>query len=157
MGFNNGFERSKYDKEQERLRVEYDQLRMSEDAKRSIRDFDNEVFRHNRTYAEHNVPLSETEYEDESAYSSLHHAHGDVFNASGFEESMDHSDWLDGIENEALYQALSELADDDRELLKLVLLDGYTQKEVAEKKSLSASRVSRRIKKILGILKKVQF
>lgn len=157
MRFNNARERRKFIREQKRLSVEYDQLHMSEDTKSAIYDFDLKVFHNNRVYAEHNVPLPETDYKDKSGYSSLLRTHGDAFITPSFEESLDHLDWLDTIENEALYMGLSALTDADLELLKLVFHDGYTQKEAAKKLSLSESKVSRRIRKILKTLGDVQF
>lgn len=157
MSFNNARERRKFMREQERFNAEYDKHHMSEDAKSSMYDFDLKVFHNNRVYAEHNVPLPETEYTDELGYSSLLREHGDAFITPSFEETLDQFDWLDTIENEALYKKLRALTDADLELIRLVFLDGCTQKEAAKKMSLSESKVSRRMKKILKALGDVQF
>ena len=117
MSFNNARERRKFIRNQERLIAEYDKHHMSEDAKCSMCDIDLKVFHSNRVYAEHNVPLPETEYTDESGYSSLLREQGDAFVTPSFEETMERFDWLDTIENEALYRGLCALTDVDLKLL----------------------------------------
>lgn len=54
------------------------------------------------------------------AYSSLLREQGNAFVTPSFEETVDRFDWLDTIENEALYRGLCALTDVDLELLRLV-------------------------------------
>ena len=67
MRWNNGYERKKFEKEQQKLAAQYRAVGMAEEATREMYAFDLEVFRSDRRFYEHTQPLicCDEEFEEE--------------------------------------------------------------------------------------------
>ena len=57
------------------------------------------------------------------------------------------ADKLDA-QKELLYEKVAELPEEDQELYRLYFIEGYSQKEIAEKKGVSQNTVSKKIRRI---------
>ncbi|MGB4658903.1 MAG: sigma factor-like helix-turn-helix DNA-binding protein, partial [Mobilitalea sp.] len=60
---------------------------------------------------------------------------------------------IDTISDDALSRKLRDLSDDELELLTLLAIEGYTQREIARKMHCSQNAISKRLIKIKRILK----
>ena len=61
--------------------------------------------------------------------------------------------WLDEIENDSLYKAIMKLTPKRRELVQLLVFDGYSQVDAAEKLGISQGTVWNQWEKIVNLLK----
>ncbi len=62
--------------------------------------------------------------------------------------------WLEEIESPKLVPGISKLTDEDKELLTLMIVEGYTQEECAVKLHSSQSAISRKFTRIIDIFTK---
>ena len=121
MAYNHAKEELVFANHWAKLRDEYVQAGMSEDAIQAMYEFDRSVFNSNRTYKEHTVRLvteDDAEDEDELAYAQellknnfIAFAVFDSYMGTG------KYDWIDTIENKSLVCALRALSAEDLELL----------------------------------------
>lgn len=129
MRWNNGLERRQFEKEQQKQAECYRMAGMTEEQIAEMYQFDLGVLRSDRNYYAHTVPLlPEGEEEDRSAY----YKHNKE--ALSYEDSFvctDELGWIDEIEDESLLKCIKVLTPKEQELLRLIAVDGYTQREIA--------------------------
>ena len=65
MSYNNALEKKRFQKEWQKIRVEYEAAGMDEDCIKKMYDFDWKYHLSNRRYREHTQPLNEKALEDE--------------------------------------------------------------------------------------------
>ena len=158
MAYNHAKEELVFANHWAKLRDEYVQAGMSEDAIQAMYEFDRSVFNSNRTYKEHTVRLvteDDAEDEDELAYAQellknnfLAFAVFDSYMGTG------KYDWIETIENKSLVCALRALSAEDLELLTLYVFADLTQCEIARNLGVSQPCIVKKIKKIKKILEK---
>ena len=68
-------------------------------------------------------------------------------------ELSDRYAWIDTISDDTLSKKLKNLSKDELELLTLLSIEGYTQREIARKMHCSQNVISKRLIKIRRILK----
>lgn len=154
MGFNYAQERKKFEQEWTRLRKEYKEAGMNEETIQLLYVFDLETFRSERTYASHTQALPDESTDEERAErSSL------LRKFANSSISFDEADfpgryaWVDTIENQCLVLLLRHLSDEDLELLTFLILEGHTQRELAQKWGCSQKTISIKFNRIKKILK----
>ena len=153
MGFNYAIEKRKFEKEWERLCLEYRTAGMPEQVIQELHDFDWQWFCSRRVYINRTQELpDETISGDAENRSGLFHK----FEAlrSSFDESMfsGRLAWVETVECPKLADKLRRLSADDLELLTLLAVDGYSQAEIARVRGCSKNAISKktiRIKKTL--------
>ena len=153
MGFNYAEEKKKFETLWARLRREYRAAGMSDAAIQKMHDFDWEVFKQERIYRLHTQDLGigifdepSAEQEDKSALMKK------------FLESVSRWDdyttasrygWIEEVDDPSIYKQLQALRKADLELLTLIVVDGFSQTEIAAVLGCSPQN-------ILAVLKKYE-
>ena len=160
MAFNNGLERKRFEAKQKALRAEYQRLGMSEEQIQTLYDYDLAAFNSDRKYVTHTQPLNPADLEaDEDA--NAESGRNPLFEK--FREALSVSDngklsqsrcgWIEEIDDSKLAAAIKGLSDDHKELLTLLVFDGYSQTEVAQMRGVSQGSVSQKISTIKKLLR----
>lgn len=158
MGFNYAAEKKKFETLWARLRREYRAAGMSDAAIQKMHDFDWEVFKQERIYRLHTQDLGigifdehSAEQEDKSALMKK------------FLESVSRWDdyttasrygWIEEVDDPSIYKQLQALRKADLELLTLIVVDGFSQTEIAAVLECSPQNIFGRLKKIRNIFQK---
>ena len=151
MGFNYAAEKKKFETLWARLRREYRAAGMSDAAIQKMHDFDWEVFKQERIYRLHTQDLGigifdepSAEQEDKSALMKK------------FLESVSRWDdyttasrygWIEEVDDPSIYKQLQALRKADLELLTLIVVDGFSQTEIAVVLGCSPQNIFGRLKK----------
>ena len=170
MEFNNGNERRKLNKKWERLRVQYQQAGMSEDAIQAMYDFDLGVLNSERSYVANTLAIvgdgddstgrkssDFKQYEKAIAVTDTYHETRTRFawvTTDTYHETKSHFAWIGEIEDERLLSALEKLSKDELRLLTLYAYEGYTEAEISKVFNISQPAIHKRIAKITIFLKK---
>lgn len=154
MSFNYASERNKFDAAWKKLRKEYAAAGMSKESIDAMYQFDLRGFNADRAYANHTCALNlahEQMDEDDDFENPFLEKHLDKFTTQ-YDSYGAHSRywWLEELDDARLIAALPFLTDDDKELLTLIVVDGYTQEECAVKMHITQRTISYRIQRILG-------
>lgn len=150
MGFNYAAEKKKFETLWARLRREYRAAGMSDTAIQKMHDFDWEVFKQERIYRLHTQDMgigifdeSSAEQEDKSALMKK------------FLESVSRWDdyttasrygWIEEVDDPLIYKQLQALRKADLELLTFIVVDGFSQTEVAAVLGCSPQNIFGRLK-----------
>lgn len=159
MGFNNGHERRKFEKEWNKLRVEYAVAGMDAASIEAMYQFDLAVFNSDRRYGEHRQDTPIQQFEDDGdlsdeSNSALLRKFMDRFAVSAKEtDDSRRYGWLDEIDTPKLSAALRELSPEAIELLTLYVFEGFTVIEIAAMKGIAHQNVSKKIRRIKKFLK----
>lgn len=153
MGFNYAKEHRKFEAKWKKLRKEYEEAGMDEDAIEQIYQFDREVFCSERSYGNHTQPLPDMRVSENAAdHSTLLRKFESLSCELNELAYSDRYFWTDTIDSPELASKLNRLAIPDLELLTLYVIDGYKQREIAGLLGCSQSVISRRLKKIKNFL-----
>ncbi|MGB4440077.1 MAG: sigma factor-like helix-turn-helix DNA-binding protein [Sedimentibacter sp.] len=155
MGFNYSKEKFIFDREWEKLREQYITEGISEEAIQELYDFDWSWFRARRNYENRVQALPEEEIDDQKAETRSVLFRKFTSLSASFDETelSGRYAWIDTISDDVLSKKLKRLSDDELELLTLLAIEGYTQREIARKMHCSQNAVSKRLIKIRRILK----
>lgn len=155
MGWNNFIEtNSFYRNEEEFIRLCREQG-MSEESIQKMCKFDQEMFNSDRRFYEHTQPLylDEQKIQDEEGKSPYYAYYFDSFSTEQTPNEERDYWWLDEIENDSLYKAIMKLTPKRRKLVQLLVFDGYSQVDAAEKLGISQGTVWNQWEKIVNLLK----
>ena len=136
----------------ERLRAEYENAGMSEEAIEAIFQFDLEMFNRDRAYFEHLYyqPLNSDYDEDILVLEGvLHFRDTDTSYHSRYW-------WIEGIDNPLLLAYIRTLSQEDLDIVTMRYFEGFTQKDIAEKMGISQQAVSKRLAKFEKIKKNIK-
>lgn len=156
MAWNNGLERMKFEAEQAKLATEYRAAGMTEAQIQQMYEFDLEVFNSNRRFAEHTQQFPESPFEDgDEGQSPLYEKFPEALTVTmGLPVGSDRFSWIDEIDDEQLVERLKRLSAEELDLITRIAMDEQTQSEVAAELGVNQSTISRRLEKIIKILKK---
>lgn len=155
MNFNYASKRNKFDAAWKKLRKEYAAAGMSPESIEVMYQYDLHQFNADRAYAKRHCPLNLTHEQigdtDELENPFLEKHIGKF--TTQYDTYGTHSRfwWLEEIESPNIQRKLKTLTDDDKELLTLIFVEGYSQEECAVKLHSSQSAISRRYLSIIGI------
>ena len=161
MGKNYAIERAKLERQQRQQAEQYRKLGMDEDQIQTMYEFDLATFRSDWRYEKHTQGFAASSFGDNTQDDSKSALFEKFLVQLSVKPDDGHSRewWVEEIENPQLARALRQLDADGLELLSLLLVDGFTQHEIAEKLGISQSAVSqrlatarRKIKKFSGAL-----
>jgi len=154
MGFNYGLEKLRFDIEWQKLAEEYSAAGFDAAGIKAMRDFDWELFKKRRiTENSEQVFPSETLDGDCEKLSTLYRKFASlsyVFDETAFTGRYA---WIESIDNQNLVKKLSNLSDDDKELLTLLAFDGYMQTEIANMQGCTKQAVNKRLSRIKKYLR----
>lgn len=155
MGFHYANEKKKFDHEWKRLRKEYADAGMSPSAIEAIHDYDWEAFLSRRTYENHTQPLPDAFLSGEVTEqgSKLFKKYSSLSAAFDEENFSGRYAWLSAIGDTDLSVKLERLSAQDLELLTLLVFEGFSQAEIAQKWGCTQQSVSWRMKKIKKLFK----
>ena len=156
MGFNNAKERRKFEAEWKKLRKQYQEAGFSEESINAMRAFDEEEYRSRRRFEEHNRRLPSEDFAEEdyeNANSSINFKSLSViFDECSFDGRYD---WVETVDDPILASKLKQLNESDIELLTLIGIEGYNQREIAVILGCSQNGISKRVIKIKKYLKNI--
>ena len=136
MGWNNAYERKKFEAKQKKQAEEYRALGMSEEQIQIMYEFDLEQFNSNRSYYSHIqsfIPDDFDESEDDDEKLSIFEKFKDVLTIS-IEDSSDKSKywWIEEIDEPETVKKIKSLSERDLEILTLMVIDELTHEEIAK-------------------------
>ena len=136
MGWNNAYERKKFEAKQKKQAEEYRALGMSEEQIQIMYEFDLEQFNSNRSYYSHTqsfIPDDFDESEDDDEKLSIFEKFKDVLTIS-IEDSSDKSKywWIEEIDEPETVKKIKSLSERDLEILTLMVIDELTHEEIAK-------------------------
>ena len=146
--FNHAKAQRVFDENWKRLRKEYKQAGMTDEAIEEIYSFDKGVFNRDRAYLEHlHVSLSANNgYSDEDNGEPLDEP--EFAMVDDFSPARSRYWWIEEIDDPHILAYIRKLSKIDIEILTLCVYEGYEQKEAAKKVGLSPSTLCYRFKKI---------
>lgn len=162
MSFNNGLERKKFENTWKKLRMEYAAAGMSKADIEEMYQFDLDMFRSERRYAEHTQGMPFQKFDDDGdtageGSSALLMKFFDALAVMPKEsDETDRYAWLDEIESEKVSKTLRKLSQQQIEILTLVVFEGYTATETGRILGLTQQGVSWHISKIKKVLKNLK-
>ena len=155
MAWNNGYERKKFEAEQQRLAEEYRAAGMTEEAIQQMYRYDRQTFNVERTYIERTQELATDAFEcsaDEN--SPLMKRYREVTTTvDSYHETRSRFSWIGEIEDERLLSALESLKDEDLELLTLYAYEDYDTVEISKTFGTSKQNISKKIRRIANYIK----
>ena len=155
MRFHYAKERQKFEKAWKALRKKYEQAGMEADAIESLYALDLAEFHSRRRFEMHIRPLSDLYYDEGAGNLKVSR----MKKAEALSVCFDESDfpgryaWIETLEDPILSERLKQLQINDLELLTYVVLEGHSQKELAQKWNCSQRAVSKRLQKIKKFLR----
>lgn len=155
MSFNYGREKFIFDREWNKLREQYTRVGMTGEAIQELYDFDWSWFRMRRNYANHVQAFPEEEINEVNAktHSNLFRKFTSLSTHFDEKEFLGRFAWIDTISDVELAVKLQKLSNDELELLTLIAIEGYSQREIAREMHCSQNAISKRLIKIKRILK----
>ena len=153
MTFNYYTEKKKFDRDWAVTEAFYREQGMSEEAIRAMYEYDWNLFKANRVDAIHTQEIaveSDSEDEEDVMESPLLMKFFEQF-ISQYDTNGSHSRywWIEELTDSRLLMGLPLLTEEDKELLTLLFVDGYTQQESAVKMHITQGTMSYRIRRIL--------
>lgn len=158
MEFNNGNERRKLNKKWERLRVQYQQAGMSEDAIQAMYDFDLGVLNSERSYVANTLAIVDDGDDNTGGKSSDFKQYEKAITVTDtYHETRTRFAWVGEIKDKRLQEGLEKLSDEELRLITLYFRDEYSTVELSKVYGIAQQNISKRILKITKFLKKFGF
>ena len=156
MGFNNGFERVRLENKWKKLRIQYREAGMSEEAIQEMYNFDVQVVNSEQRYYRHTKDLSISDTGTDCA-SENERVDEAVLTADTYSETKTGFSWVGEIKDIRLYAGLENLSVEDLRLITLYFHDGYSTVELSKVYGIGQQSISKRILKITKFLKNFNF
>lgn len=152
MKFNNGSERVRLENKWKKLRIQYREAGMSEDAIQAMYQFDPDVLNSERAYVDNTQPIFATEDDEDSVDFKQYEKAITVTDV--YHETKTRFTWVEKIKNERLQAGLEKLSDEELQLITLYFRDEYSTVELSKAYGITHQNISKRILKIANFLKK---
>ena len=148
MSWNNGLNKTKFNKTQKEQENEYRQNGMTEEQIKIMRQFDLEVYNSDRRFAEHTQAIiNDDGFDGETKNPLLKNYYEQEWTKQG--NGQAHSlNWLDEISNPALIKAIESLSKEDQEILTQVAIYEHSHEEVARSLHTSRQCITSKIRRI---------
>jgi RNA polymerase sigma factor (sigma-70 family) len=156
MGFNNGFEHVRLENKWKKLRIQYREAGMSEEAIQEMYNFDVQVVNSEQRYYRHSKDLAFNDADTEDTHSNDRYEEA-ILMADTYRETKSRFTWIGEIEDERLLSALEKLKEEDLKILTLYAYDGYNVTEISKVLRCSQPTISIKIKRITKFLKNFEF
>lgn len=146
MEFNNGNERRKLNKKWERLRVQYQQAGMSEDAIQAMYDFDLGVLNSERSYVANTLAIVDDGDDNTGRKSSDFKQYEKAITVTDtYHETRTRFAWVGEIKDKRLQEGLEKLSDEELRLITLYFRDEYSTVELSKVYGIAQQNISKRI------------
>ena len=155
MGFNYGKEKILFDKEWKILKEQYIRAGMPENAINDLYYFDWSWFKMRRIYANHVQLLPEENFDDQNLEerTELFKKYASLLTEFDEYSFSSRYDWVETLSNVKLGKMIKKLRIEELELLTLIAIEGYSQREVAYKMNCSQNAISKKLIKIKKFLR----
>ena len=151
MKFNNGSERVRLENRWKKLRTQYREAGMSEDAIQAMYQFDLAVLNGERSYVDNTQPIFTIDNnEDSVAFKQYEKA---IAITDVYHETNARFEWVGEIVNDRLREGLEKLSDEELRLITLYFYYEYSTVELSKVYKTSHQNISKRILKITNFLK----
>lgn len=158
MKWNDGKERALFEREQAQKRKEYLALGMTEEQIQILRSCDEDWYRSRRREAQHTQRLNITAFDeddgDDETKNPLLKKFLHSFSVEDKHWENERFAWIEEITNKQLYKVVISLSAKDKQILTLLVFDGFNQTEIAEQIGVSQQAISKKIKKFQIIFEK---
>ena len=156
MGINFAYERKKFSETQQKLRKEYKAAGMTEEQILEMYEYDLHQFNRDIAYQRHTQRLGVLEEPDmeEEGHNPLLHKFIDVLAVCQQSTEDVKLWWFDEIEDPKLIKSLMRLTADELDLIDMLAVGGYSQREISEKNGKSPTAICLRLKTIRKKLRK---
>lgn len=158
MKWNDGKERALFEREQAQKRKEYLAAGMTEEQIQILRNCDEDWYRSRRREARHTQRLNITAFDeddgDDETKNPLLKKFLHSFSVEDKHWENERFAWIEEITNKQLYKAVISLSAKDKQILTLLVFDGFNQTEIAEQLGVSQQAISKKIKKFQIIFEK---
>lgn len=154
MTFNYTSEKRKFDNAWAKLAKTYAEAGMTPEAIRKMYEYDWDMFKANRIEALHSqgITIPDVDYE-EYEYPLVERLWDNFVNPYDTLGSHSRYWWLEELENPCLVIGVPLLSEEDKEILTLYLVEGYTEAEIAKRLDTYQVKISRRLQKIFNYFK----
>lgn len=146
MSWNDRYERKKFERKQVGQAKWFRDLGMTDEQIQEIYASDLREYRDNRIFSIHTQSIDSLE-NDESR-NGLYKKFVTSTTCSMDMSECSRFEWIEEIENSMLYLAISKLAVQQKELLTLLYIDGYSRVEIAEFFHTSKDAINKRFLRI---------
>lgn len=157
MTFNYTSEKRKFDNVWAKLAQTYAEAGMTPEAIQEMYEYDWGMFKAARIEALHTqeFTIPESTHEDASECESPLFERFQNCLSSGYDTLGTHSRfwWIEELENPCITIGIPFLTDEDKEILTLYVIEGYTENEIAKRLDTYQVKVSRRLQKIFNYFK----
>ena len=153
MEFNYGRERKRFDGEWERLRKSYHEAGMSEEAIEEMYEFDFKEFNRRRAAAKWEQPFTaDITGKNEDASTLFYKFMEPLSRSDLYCTGLPRYSWIEEVTDETLYTRLLQLPDQDKELLTMLVIDGFSQEEVGAFLGKQQPAICKKLKRLGKIL-----
>ena len=154
MKWNNGKERARFEKEQEKLKKEYLAAGMTEEQIKKLYEYDLSEFNSERREKEHTQKLDfdDAEFNDKETDNPLFKKFLEAISITPEYSDSSRHGWIEDIENEKLSKALKNLSKDYIDILTDICVNGFSQTEIAQKRGVSRKAINNKISRIKKFL-----
>ena len=153
MEFNYGLERKRFDGEWERLRKSYHEAGMSEEAIEAMYEFDFKEFNRRRAAAKWEQPFTaDITGKNEDASTLFYKFMEPLSRSDLYCTGLPRYSWIEEVTDETLYTRLLQLPDQDKELLTMLVIDGFSQEEVGAFLGKQQPAICKKLKRLGKIL-----
>ena len=154
MGFNYALEKKKFDTHWALKKKVYRKAGMAAADIQLMKDFDWEFFLSERRFRMHTQPLpaeciTENDEDSMSGLFKKFHSLKVTFSESDFSGRYG---WVETIEDEELSRKLKALSIKDMELITLMVIDEYSQAEIARMDGCARNTVNKKLARIKKVL-----
>lgn len=148
MAFNKGYELKKFEAHWEKLRIEYAEAGMADDAIQKMYDYDRQQFNSERTCIERTQEFTAPAYEssEEEASPLMLRYQEAITTTDTYHETKSSFAWIGEIEDEHLLAALEQLSDSDLELITLYAYEEYDTVEISKLFGTTKQNISKKIR-----------
>lgn len=154
MAFNKGYELKKFEAHWEKLRIEYAEAGMADDAIQKMYDYDRQQFNSERTCIERTQEFTAPAYEssEEEASPLMLRYQEAITTTDTYHETKSSFAWIGEIEDEHLLAALEQLSDSDLELITLYAYEEYDTVEISKLFGTTKQNISKKIRRITNFI-----
>ena len=158
MSWNNGYERRKFEAEQEKLAEEYRALGMGEEQIKDLYEFDLAQFNSKRRYYTHIQEFTTSDFEegenDESESTLLHKFFDELTVTIADGGYSSRYWWIEEIDDPYISKVLKSLSKTDLEIITLMVIDEFKHEEIAQIMGVSVRTIERKRAVFRKIFKK---
>lgn len=149
MSWNNGLNKTKFNKTQKEQETEYRQNGMTEEQIQIMRKFDLEIYNSDRRFAEHTQAIiSDDGFDGETKNPLLKNYYEQEWTKQETVQQTRSLNWLDEISNPALIKAIESLSKEDQEILTQVAIYEHSHEEVARSLHTSRQCITSKVRRI---------